>query len=71
LALAQLFSFFGTVLSAKVFIDKVTNKSKCFGFISYDNPNSAQTALNAMNGFLIGNKMLKVKLKEQKIVNYF
>ncbi|ETN81246.1 hypothetical protein NECAME_08654 [Necator americanus] len=53
------FSPFGTVLSAKVFIDKVTNLSKCFGFVSYDNAVSAQNAIAAMNGFQIGSKRLK------------
>ena len=34
--------------------------SKCFGFVSYDNPISAQAAIHAMNGFQIGMKRLKV-----------
>ncbi|VDL87102.1 unnamed protein product [Nippostrongylus brasiliensis] len=60
------FSPFGTVLSAKVFIDKVTNLSKCFGFVSYDNAVSAQNAIAAMNGFQIGSKRLKVQLKNER-----
>ncbi|XP_022253541.1 CUGBP Elav-like family member 2 isoform X4 [Limulus polyphemus] len=64
--LAQTFLPFGTVISAKVFIDKQTNLSKCFGFVSYDNPVSAQAAIQAMNGFQIGTKRLKVQLKRSK-----
>lgn len=39
----------------------------CFpGFVSYDNPVSAQAAIQAMNGFQIGMKRLKVQLKRSK-----
>ena len=44
----------------QVFIDRATNQSKCFGFVSFDNPGSAQAAITAMNGFQIGIKRLKV-----------
>ncbi|XP_029104397.1 CUGBP Elav-like family member 2 isoform X2 [Scleropages formosus] len=64
--LLQMFMPFGNVVSAKVFIDKQTNLSKCFGFVSYDNPVSAQAAIQAMNGFQIGMKRLKVQLKRSK-----
>ncbi|KAI1699051.1 RNA recognition motif domain-containing protein [Ditylenchus destructor] len=64
--LHALFSHFGKVLSAKVFVDKQTNLSKCFGFVSYDNATSAQNAISAMNGFSIGSKRLKVQLKRNK-----
>ncbi|XP_076223345.1 CUGBP Elav-like family member 1 isoform X3 [Nomia melanderi] len=57
---------FGNVISAKVFIDKQTQLSKCFGFVSYDNATSAQTAIQAMNGFQVGMKRLKVQLKRSK-----
>ena len=57
---------FGSIISAKVFIDKQTNLSKCFGFVSYDNPASAQAAIQSMHGFQIGTKRLKVQLKRTR-----
>ncbi|KAI5565292.1 hypothetical protein POPTR_014G135540v4 [Populus trichocarpa] len=61
--LANAFEAFGKVLSAKVFVDKVTGVSKCFGFVSYDSPAAAQNAITMMNGFQLGGKKLKVQLK--------
>lgn len=46
---------------------KVKLKIKFFsssGFVSYDNPTSAQSAINQMNGYQIGMKRLKVQLKK-------
>ncbi|XP_015684576.1 CUGBP Elav-like family member 3 isoform X7 [Protobothrops mucrosquamatus] len=40
-----------------------------FGFVSFDNPASAQAAIQAMNGFQIGMKRLKVQLKRPKDAN--
>ncbi|XP_028627505.1 CUGBP Elav-like family member 5 isoform X12 [Grammomys surdaster] len=37
-----------------------------FGFVSFDHPASAQAAIQAMNGFQIGMKRLKVQLKRPK-----
>ncbi|XP_043720337.1 RNA-binding protein BRN1-like [Telopea speciosissima] len=64
--LANAFQSFGRVLSAKVFVDKATGVSKCFGFVSYDSPAAAQSAINRMNGCQLGGKKLKVQLKRDK-----
>eukprot|EP00549_Striatella_unipunctata_P016963 CAMPEP_0118703392 /NCGR_PEP_ID=MMETSP0800-20121206/18526_1 /TAXON_ID=210618 ORGANISM="Striatella unipunctata, Strain CCMP2910" /NCGR_SAMPLE_ID=MMETSP0800 /ASSEMBLY_ACC=CAM_ASM_000638 /LENGTH=180 /DNA_ID=CAMNT_0006604909 /DNA_START=280 /DNA_END=822 /DNA_ORIENTATION=+ len=67
--LATAFNEFGNVISAKV-LDVcvcVCRNSFCLGFVSYDSVQSAESAIEQMNGFQIGNKRLKV---QHKRVNY-
>jgi CUG-BP- and ETR3-like factor len=61
--LATAFNPFGNVISAKVYMDRYTGESKGFGFVSYDSVISAESAIEQMNGFQIGNKRLKVQHK--------
>ncbi|KAK1428227.1 hypothetical protein QVD17_17056 [Tagetes erecta] len=67
--LANAFKEFGRVLSAKVFVDKATGVSKCFGFVSYDTPAAAESAISTMNGYQLGGKKLKVQLKRDNKQN--
>ncbi|KAF1313638.1 Cug-bp- and etr-3-like factor, partial [Globisporangium splendens] len=61
--LATAFAPFGSVISAKVYMDKITGESKGFGFVSYDSADAADAAIASMNGFQIGSKRLKVQHK--------
>jgi len=62
--LIEAFRAYGTIVSARIMTDRNTGRSKGFGFVSYDNPQSAINAIERMNGFKIFNKALKVELKK-------
>ena len=65
-SLCRLFSPYGEVLSAKVIVNKRTDESKGFGFVSYTTEAAAELAIGEMNGYQIQNKRLKVQLKIHK-----
>ena len=47
--LQELFSQYGTVTSARVIVDKFTDKSKGFGFVEMPDNSQAQAAIDATN----------------------
>ena len=48
-ALKNTFSKHGTVVSAKVIMDRETGKSRGFGFVEMENPSEAKTAIRELN----------------------
>lgn len=48
--LKDLFAQFGEVTSAKIIMDKVTQRSRGFGFVEMGDDNSGRTAINELNG---------------------
>jgi len=60
----RLFCQYGNLLSVRIMVEKDTGRSRGFGFVSYDSPESAALAIKELNGFAIGNKRLKVQHKQ-------
>ena len=58
--LNQLFAQHGTVQSATVIMDKMTSRSKGFGFVELGSDQEAQTAIAALNGKDFGGRALTV-----------
>ena len=58
--LQQLFSAHGSILSAKVIMDRDTSQSKGFGFVEMANDGEAQAAIAALDGKDHGGRALKV-----------
>ena len=42
------------------------SRTRAAGFVSYDNPTSAAMAIQALNGFVIDGKRMKVEIKTPK-----
>ena len=58
--LAEAFSQFGTVASAKVITDRETGRSKGFGFVEFENDDEGKAAEAGMNGKELGGRTVTV-----------
>ncbi|MDO6432831.1 RNA-binding protein [Flavitalea sp. BT771] len=67
--LKQLFTSFGDVSSAKVIMDKVTNRSRGFGFIEMSDDAAAQKAIAELDGSSVDNRTIKVNEARAKESN--
>lgn len=59
----QLFGPFGAVQNVKVIRDLQTNKCKGFGFVTMTNYDEAVVAIQSLNGYALGNRVLQVSFK--------
>lgn len=64
--LQQLFSQAGAVESAKVIFDKMSGRSKGFGFVEFANDNEADSAIEKFNGFELEGRNIKVSVAQPK-----
>ncbi len=59
-ALEQMFVEHGTVDSAQVISDRMTGRSKGFGFVEMSSDDEAQSAITALDGKDCGGRAIKV-----------
>lgn len=64
--LKTLFAEFGTIRSTKVMLDNITHASRGFGFVVFEQSDSASKAMAEMNGKLVEGKELYVALAQTK-----
>lgn len=58
--LKEMFSEFGEITEAVVISDKYSGRSKGFGFVTFENSESAQKAVSEMNEKEVEGRALKV-----------
>jgi RNA recognition motif-containing protein len=59
-SLKDLFETYGTVDSAKILVDKMTGRSRGFGFVEMPDDSEATNAIEALNGKDFEGRELKV-----------
>ncbi|MBI2259505.1 MAG: RNA-binding protein [Flavobacteriia bacterium] len=60
------FSTFGKVTYAHVVYDKITKKSKGFGYIEMENTDEAISAIQALSGLEVNGRKLDIKIASPK-----
>ncbi|HHX99470.1 TPA: RNA-binding protein [Candidatus Dojkabacteria bacterium] len=64
--LKEAFAPFGTVEEAVVIIDRMKNRSKGFGFVTFSTEDEAQKAMTEMNGKEIDGRAVNVSLAREE-----
>ena len=64
--LADLFKEFGTVVSAKVIMDRESGRSKGFGFVEFADEANNQKAVDQLNGKELDGRPINVSLARPK-----
>lgn len=64
--LRSYFAEYGEVTSAKVIMDKYTNRSKGFGFVEMPDDAAAEKAISELNGATVDGRSIKVNVARPK-----
>ncbi|EXB54608.1 Cold-inducible RNA-binding protein [Morus notabilis] len=65
-ALTEAFSQYGQVVEAKIVMNKVSDKSKGFGFVTFASVDEAHNALTEMNGKALNGRVIFVDYAKPK-----
>ncbi|MCR1792274.1 RNA recognition motif domain-containing protein [Leptospira sp. WS58.C1] len=64
--LRQVFEVHGAIQEANVVVDRETGKSRGFGFVTFSDQDSAQTAVAELNGKDIDGRNIVVSVAEER-----
>lgn len=64
--LEDLFKQYGEVVSAKVILDRDTNRSRGFGFVEMNSESSVQSAIEALNGAEVKGRAINASVAKEK-----
>lgn len=64
--LQELFEQYGAVSSARVILDRMSGRSKGFGFVEMPNSDEAQAAIDALNGADLMGRAIRVNESQPK-----
>ncbi|MFZ9386991.1 MAG: RNA recognition motif domain-containing protein [Chitinophagaceae bacterium] len=64
--LRSYFAEYGEVTSAKVIMDKFTNRSKGFGFVEMSDDAAAQKAIDELDGATVDGRAIRVSVARPK-----
>ncbi len=63
--LKEMFELYGEIKYAQVIIDRMTKKSKCFGFVDMLNDEEAKETIKLLNGAKIMGKKIVVQKSDE------
>ena len=64
--LREFFAEYGEVSSAKVIMDKFTNRSRGFGFVEMPDETAGQKAIQELDGATVDGRVIKVNVAKPK-----
>jgi RNA recognition motif-containing protein len=64
--LLKIFEAYGEVTSAKIIVDRMSGRSRGYGFIEMPDDGAAQKAIDELNGKEIGGRALTVNMARPK-----
>jgi RNA recognition motif-containing protein len=67
--LNELFSQYGNVNSVNIIVDRMTERSKGFGFVEMESESDAAQAISALNNTELNNREIRVNEAQEKRQN--
>jgi RNA recognition motif-containing protein len=65
-SLRDAFAEYGEVVSATVIVDRMSGRSRGFGFVEFSNPQQAQAAVEALNGAMVDGRPIVVNVARER-----